>query len=74
MIDQSEILSGDGSSNYEANYYDKFSDDTWKKLTALATSVFQSFKDTGYSKPLLSIGVTECEKENSSINWFFRMI
>jgi len=74
MIDQNEIPEGDSSCRYEANYYDKFSDDTWKKLTALATSVFQSFKDTGYSKPLLSIGVTECEKETSNINWFFRMI
>ena len=38
----------------------KFSEDTWKKLTSLATSVIESFKETGYSKQILRIAVMEC--------------
>ena len=40
----------------------------------MATSVFENFKETGYSKQILSIGVTECDHTDSSISWFFRMI
>jgi hypothetical protein len=47
---------------------------TSNQLSAFATSVFENFKRTGYSNQLLTIGITECEKDNSAINWFFRMI
>ncbi len=30
-------------------------------MTSLVTSVFESFKETGYSKQILKIGVTECD-------------
>ncbi len=43
-------------------------------LSAFAAFIFRDFKLTGYSKQLLTIGVTECEATNSPINWFFRKI
>ena len=40
----------------------------------MSKSVFKYYSENGYSKQLLTIGVTECDKEGSAINWFFRMI
>jgi len=74
MIDQREILLNTNEDLPAAKYYEKFSGATWQRLTAIATSIFKSYKSTGYSNQLLTIGVTECEETNSSINWFFRMI
>jgi hypothetical protein len=61
MIDQRELLAWSKDYEYGVKYYEKFSQTTWNILTKLATSVFESFKQTGYSKQLLTIGVTECE-------------
>ena len=55
-------------------YYNKFTQITRSKMTALATSIFQGFKETGYSKQLLTIGVTECEEVGSVENWLFSRI
>lgn len=73
MIDQKELV------NYEedlqpSEYYEKLSSTTWKRLTAMATSIFDNFKNNGYANQLLTIGVTECETETSGINFLFRMI
>ena len=71
MIDQKEILEWNKSYEYGEKYYEQFSQGTSKKLSAFAASVFKNFKQTGYSKQLLTIGVTECESEISVINWVF---
>ena len=74
MIDQKEILEFDDDYEDGEKYYEKFTESTQNKLTALAASVFKRFKQTGYSKQLLTIGITECDEKLSAINWFFRWI
>ena len=40
----------------------------------MSTSIFNSFKETGYSKQLLTIGVTECEELNKKKSEFFEKV
>jgi hypothetical protein len=40
----------------------------------MSSSIFNSFKETGYSKQLLTIGVTECEKLDSDETHFFELV
>ena len=47
---------------------------TWARLRTFGSKILADFKNTGYSRQLLTIGVTECDEEDSDINWFFRCI
>ena len=73
MIDQREILDSLDNPSSE-KYYETFSISTYNKLTEIATSFFQSLKETGYSKQLLTIGITECEILGRAKDVFFSQI